>query len=149
MTDTPVLKRPKPKAKRFRIDPAKRRRIAAAIEAMINALDAIEDPDAEGQVDDGPIDDDELEGPEVDDEPSLGATEHINQNLAWRVTFEQAFLPDGEPSLGSLDRIDQTKWASGGTDDREDEHDGREPDVDDEPSLGSLDRKMDQTSWPR
>ena len=50
MTDTPVLKRPKPKAKRFRIDPAKRRRIAAAIEAMINALDAIEDPDAEGQV---------------------------------------------------------------------------------------------------
>lgn len=82
-----------------------------------------------------------------------------------------------EPSLGSIDNfIDQTKWAAGGFNtthdvDREGEHDGREPDVDEElsmgwvneggqtslasasncdgePSLGSFDRMMDQTkAW--
>jgi len=42
-------------------------------------------------------------------------------------------------------------WAESGTGDREDEHDGCEPDVDDElsgdedePSLGSFDRLMNQ-----
>jgi hypothetical protein len=55
--------------------------------------------------------------------------------------------PDLEPALGSLDRNvatygnpggDQTLWALGSRNDLEDEHDGREPDVDDEPSLASL-----------
>ncbi len=36
---------------------------------------------------------------------------------------------EDEPSLGSLDRLkDQTRWGAGATDDREGEHDGREPD---------------------
>jgi hypothetical protein len=43
---------------------------------------------------------------------------------------------DDEPSLGSMETAgdgipgDQARWASGGTDDREAEHDGREPDED-------------------
>jgi hypothetical protein len=115
---------------------------------MITALDAIEDPDEDSQADDDPIDDDELEGPEhPDDEPSLGATEAINQEAAWRVTTAQSWVPDGEPSLGSLECVDQTRWASGRNDEREEEHNGCEPDVDDEPSLGSIDSRMDQTMW--
>jgi hypothetical protein len=60
--------------------------------------------------------DDELEagdgGREADDEPSLGS---------------------GAPHASST----QALWVVGASDDREDEHDGAEPDVDDEPSLGS------------
>jgi hypothetical protein len=47
---------------------------------------------------------------------------------------------DAEPSLGAPGPAyfaSQTHWAQGRGDDLEDEHDGREPDVDDEPSLGS------------
>jgi hypothetical protein len=47
---------------------------------------------------------------------------------------------DAEPSLGAPEvgyLCSQTRWAQGRGDDLEDEHDGREPDVDDEPSLGS------------
>lgn len=71
--------------------------------------------------------------------------------------------PDLEPSLGSLDRVDglyhrggadQRLWSAGSRDDREDEHDGREPDVDDEPSLASLHggahpEHFHQGSWAR
>jgi hypothetical protein len=72
----------------------------------------------------------------------------------------------GEPSLGSIDGfpdigsrtygdgvhrqggLDQARWAAGTRDDCEEEHDGREPDVDDEPSLGSFDGVIDQRqSW--
>ena len=99
MSDTPVLTRPKPKGRRFHIDPAKRRRIEAAIEAMITALDTIDDPDEDSQADDDPIDGDELEGPIDDDEPSLGATEHINQSIAWRAP-DGVFFSDSEIGLG-------------------------------------------------
>ncbi|WP_439399118.1 hypothetical protein ACRQ5Q_17075 [Bradyrhizobium sp. PMVTL-01] len=58
---------------------------------------------------------------------------------------------DAEPSLGASNDVIQAGWARGPRDDREDEHDGREPDVDDElsgdeeePSLGSFDRLMNQ-----
>jgi hypothetical protein len=37
-----------------------------------------------------------LEQDDVDAEPSLGATEHINQNVAWRLTYEQKAMPDCE-----------------------------------------------------
>jgi hypothetical protein len=48
--------------------------------------------------------------------------------------------PDLEPSLGAPmgyggDPSNQEVWASGSPYDTEQEHDGREPDVDDEPSL--------------
>ena len=44
--------------------------------------------------------------------------------------------PDGEPSLGwcQMTKQESSGWSSGlSADDREDEHDGREPDVDAEP----------------
>ena len=53
--------------------------------------------------------------------------------------------PDAEPSLGFAEprqnphaygALDQTHIAEGATDDREDEHDGREPDEDAEDTLG-------------
>jgi hypothetical protein len=48
--------------------------------------------------------------------------------------------PDLEPSLGAPmgyggDPSNQEVWASGSPHDTEEEHDGREPDVDEEPSL--------------
>ena len=39
---------------------------------------------------------------------------------------------DGEPSLGSLDRVSQVRWSAGDSSDAEDEHDGREPCCEDE-----------------
>ena len=47
--------------------------------------------------------------------------------------------PDAEPSLGSVNPStygEPLPWAAGGSDDREDEHDGCEPDEGGEPSLG-------------
>lgn len=47
--------------------------------------------------------------------------------------------PDFEPSLGSVAAerwANQQRWAKGARDDGEQEHDGREPDVDDEHTLG-------------
>jgi len=40
--------------------------------------------------------------------------------------------PDLEPFLSATDLIDQRLWSLGGATDKEDEHDGCEPDVDDE-----------------
>ncbi|QOG20484.1 hypothetical protein [Bradyrhizobium sp. SEMIA] len=58
---------------------------------------------------------------------------------------------DAEPWLGAANEGAQVCWARGPRDDREDEHDGCEPDVDDElsgdedePSLGSFDRLTNQ-----
>lgn len=71
---------------------------------------------------------------------------------------------DREPVLGSVNPTefgDQARWAGGGADDREDEHDGSEPslcgtnvmciidDRDLEADLGSFDRMIDQTKAGR
>ena len=99
------------------------------IDRLIQFLDKTDDyvsRELEDAVDDGPIDDNELDGPENgEDEESDPA----------------------EPSLGSLTSSggDQTHWGKFGRDDFEDEHDGSEPDddeggdgarEDDEPNLG-------------
>jgi hypothetical protein len=109
------------------------------IDRLIQFLDKTDDyvsRELEDAVDDGPIDDNELDGPENgEDEESDPA----------------------EPSLGSLgNHHEQDLWARGGTKDLEDEHDGREPDdneggdgakEDDEPSLGwTLDGQGGATS---
>jgi hypothetical protein len=99
------------------------------IDRLIQFLDKTDDyvsRELEDAVDDGPIDDNELEGPENGED-------------------EESDPP--EPSLGSLSSSggDQTHWGKFGRDDFEDEHDGAEPDddeggdgalEDDEPSLG-------------
>src|SRR5262249_19421016 len=80
---------------------------------------------------------------EPDSEPNMGWTE--SEARYGRYSGPQD--DDREPSLGSSDnRFCQIDWASGTRDEREDKHDGREPDVDDEPSLGSLNR-VNQRGW--
>jgi hypothetical protein len=85
----------------------------------------------EDEADGGPCDDNELE-------QSLGWTEQ-EARWGWRAgppDSDGAELDncDDEPSLGSVHtHHNQTRWTEGGGRDLEgDEHDGREPDVDDE-----------------
>lgn len=117
---------------------------AAAIE-LIADLDVRDgDPDFE---DDGSA------------EPELGATEDHRQQFSWR---RPPLGNDGEPDMGVLENHpsgdpfggngSQVNWAlqsrrgSRSDDDREEEHDDREPDVDEEPSLGSL-GGVNQEKW--
>jgi hypothetical protein len=145
MTDTPTIDRPRSRKRALRrLNAAQRRRIEAAVQAMIDALDAIDAPaeDLE-EVDHG--------GPgDEDDEPALGWTDAESAGAGFNYGAAISGQED-EPSLGSLavyELVSQASWAHGRNNDAEDEHDGREPDVDDEPSLGSFDRMTDQTkSW--
>jgi hypothetical protein len=96
------------------------------IDRLIRFLDETDNHmEREEAVDDVACDDDELDGPEnAEDEES----------------------DPPEPSLGSIGdhHFDQGRWASGGTKDLEDEHDGAEPGEDAEPALG-WNQSMDQT----
>jgi hypothetical protein len=83
---------------------------------------------------------------EGEDEASLGATHAVNQEQAWRadgwfrgsdLEFDGETAPsaDAEPSLGAPEQMhalccNQQRWTQGRRDDREDEHDGCEPDED-------------------
>ncbi|HWM48539.1 MAG TPA: hypothetical protein VNR11_16660 [Xanthobacteraceae bacterium] len=68
---------------------------------------------------------DQIEG-DPDLEPSLASPEMPDFVMS-------SFLTYGDPA-----EFSQERWAKGGADDREDEHDGREPDeADNEPSLGA------------
>lgn len=133
MTDATVLTRPKPRRRR-KIDAAMRQRIEAAIEAMINTLDALEAP---------------TEDREEDDDGGSGSSSGNE---------------DDEPSLGSSDKTwNQTRWADGcgdrdlehsdddfevcESDFEDDSHDGCEPDVDDEPSLGVPEQMDQDRAW--
>lgn len=112
MTDTRTSERPRAKKPLRQIDAKLRKRIERVVEKLIAALDAAEpDPDLEptfGHLPPGGID--EAEGPDVELEPSLGFLEGT---------------------------IQSTSIINSGLDgDREDEHDGREPDDDLENSLG-------------
>jgi hypothetical protein len=89
--------------------PGMRRRVAAAVDALVALLDQIDD-DADLEEDNPPEDDAPCEDV-GDDEPSLGAPG----------TF---YFPD------------QAHWAEGASDDREDESELLEPTGDEEPTLG-------------
>lgn len=117
-----------------------RKCIENRIEQLISVLD----------VHDAPTDDE----PDNDGEGSIGWPEDVNQDRALKASSNDdvgvIFGPDreadgcdAEPSLGSsgctydADYFNQDGWAAGGRDDAEgDEHDGREPDVDDEYEMG-------------
>lgn len=126
-----------------------RRDVAAEIERLITFLDNTGGcPDLE---------DDEREGDLIDDEPSLGSTGMTDQGrwaqgglVGARDVDLELDRADNEPSLGALGQSqasDQTNWERGATDDREDEHDGREPDeADTEPSLGATEC-VNQSRW--
>jgi hypothetical protein len=131
--------------------PGFRLRIERAIDSLVALLDQIDgdaDLEEEPDLEDG-----------FDQEQELGATGAINQEKTWggsrreergltnsdgNLEFdgETAGSADDEPSLGSVgalsERHDQDLWALGASDDREDEHDGCEPDEEGEPSLGSI-----------
>ena len=123
--------------------------VEAEIELLIGLLDQLdEDPDIEDNAD--------LEPSTGDEEPLHGApeqqagswkgldpsvascTEGEELELGWTELearfgrYQAAGKDVYEPSLGSTHSMNQTHWSKGGTDDMEDEHDGREPDVDDE-----------------
>ena len=120
--------------------PEERERIGGEIERLIALLDAADvDPDLE---DNGDGEE------EPDGEPSLGWPQSTNQDRAQRLGPTHAGdidleddQADLEHSLGSLggtwnaESFSQEHWARGAASDLEEEHDGREPDVDDEPSL--------------
>jgi hypothetical protein len=111
---------------------------AAEVDRLLAFLDATElDADLEAQgdeLDSGPEDDAE-DG--ADDEPSLGSIE--------RHPSEYSAGPDNGVVNGAGH---ERGWSDGGLDDREDEHDGSEPDVDDEPSLGSFEAMANQAdAW--
>ncbi|APG11399.1 hypothetical protein BKD09_23990 [Bradyrhizobium japonicum] len=106
------------------------------IDRLIRFLDSTEDhmelePEDEGDGDSELEDDDPAEN-DLDDEPSLGALEN-HPTSPW----------PGQPNLPL--RCDnsggQQLWASSGTRDLEDEHDGREPD---ESGIGDLDGLLEQ-----
>jgi hypothetical protein len=69
-------------------------RMARAVESLLAAMDALRpDTELEGDENGRCLD---LEQDDADAEPSLGATGHINQNVAWRLTYEQKAMPDCE-----------------------------------------------------
>lgn len=103
-----------------------RRRAMDAVDHLIALLDALdaETEDREPDVDGGEADDADAEedDPGEDDgtaEPSLGALERHPSTPSFSHHFRSE---DGR----------QLAWAAGSTFDAEEEHDGREPDVDDE-----------------
>ena len=108
------------------------RRLEDLREKMIDKLDALTiDPDLE---------------------PSLGAAEYLSHLCPLPRIYDAAFRwaqgtsddreadggrldardADLEPSLGASVALNQRRWASAGFEDREQEHDGREPDCEDE-----------------
>lgn len=97
-----------------------RRRIAAAVDALVALLDEI-DSDADFEEDDTLEDDAPLEDG-GDAEPSLGA-----------------------PGASSFPP--QILWSQGASDDGEEEHDGREPDEDGEPALGATTALNQECAW--
>jgi hypothetical protein len=122
--------------------------VEAEIEMLIDLLDRL---DANPDLEDGA----DIENDQADDEPYHGAPEQqagswggINPSiggddgeeveLGWteleaRFGRYRAWSDNGyEPSLGSNGAINQLKWSKGTTDDREDEHDGREDCCEDE-----------------
>jgi hypothetical protein len=105
----------------IQLPPADRRAIEAEIQAHLDTVEgliaALDEIDGDETLEDG-----------ADEEPE---------------TDTELDTADAEPSLGSLTSCalwgaaaDQRGWAAGGTEDLEDEHDGRESGEDDEPSLG-------------
>lgn len=129
------------------------------IERLIGMLDTLDpDPDLEDNGDGEPDADgepslgwtemearfgrygdnvDDLEA-EADDEPELGSLEQMNQTR-W------AKGQDGEPSLGSLDCVNQLQWSAGGIQELEVQCEDEGAQSEDE---GSYDQSTCERAWP-
>jgi hypothetical protein len=81
--------------------------LAGAVQAGIDLLDSLEasQEDLEG---------DEPEGPDVDLEPSLGATEAFKQDRAWAIGDLSGDGGENEPSLAAPERHPRIGWSGGG-----------------------------------
>ncbi|PWB89880.1 hypothetical protein C5688_13655 [Methylocystis sp. MitZ-2018] len=103
--------------------PGMRRRIAAAVDALVALLDQIDgDSDVE---EDEPLEDDAPAEDVGDAEPSLGAL-----GGTW-----------------NAEHFDQGAWAHGSKDDREDESELLEHGGDDEPTLGATTAINQECAW--
>jgi len=103
------------------------------LEHMIELLDRLDgDPDFEPTMANGANDPrlDECE-PDADLEPSLGSINPSFGHLGFTYLDERS----GQLVLASFDGADQRNWSAGSDDDREQEHDGREPEQDSEASV--------------
>jgi hypothetical protein len=97
------------------------------IDQLIRFLDESDNHmELEEQIDDGPCDDDELDGPEHGEDEECDPPEHSLGALE----RHPSVYGDGRDWSG-----DQSSWTKGKGGDLEDEHDGREPSEDAEPSL--------------
>jgi hypothetical protein len=123
MTDAPTIDRPKARKRALRkLNAEQRRRIEAAVEAMIAALDAIDgDADLEPSLGYQPgrhVDlEDEHDGrePPEDEEPSLGSFDRMtDQRKSWR----QAELP--AVWLATDAEHDRSDYEDGGDRERDD-----------------------------
>jgi hypothetical protein len=135
---------PKPRKKPFRMSRERRVRIEAAVDGLLHLLDELDgDPDREpGDNEDACRFEDYEPSPEErdadcsDGEPWLGWTATPNQtSRSWKGEPHASsslwargmiYVQDGEeepdrnePSLGSLDAVDQSRWAESSTNDRE------------------------------
>ena len=112
------------RARQYIVPADLRRRIERAVERLITTLDSFDIPDADLE------DNKDAEAFADDEEPSLGATNMVDQNAAWQNTFSdtdieldegESGIADadglveqtvGEPSLGATVDIDQrVSWA--------------------------------------
>jgi hypothetical protein len=106
--------------------------VEALAEQLIGFLDAtMPDPDLE----------DDDEGENSDEEPSLGAPETVNQERAWRHQDHDDREWE-DPEGDELDTLEASDLDISG---EADGHNGGC--VDDEPSLGSLDSRISQKRW--
>jgi hypothetical protein len=124
-----------------------------AIEALVNLLDTISpDPEAEPSLG-------WTSGQAASGRYAPNSASDLEQPLGWtapegrtgrNVPDPEEREPDTgfEPSLGSVDSLNQQGWAAGNRTELEDEHDGRKPDVDGEPELGWTEREARTGQYP-
>jgi hypothetical protein len=117
--------------------PGFRKRISAAVEALVDLLDQIDD-DGDREEDDAPEDDAPCEDV-GDDEPSLGATTAMNQAHGWRSSPCDS-SDEAEPSLGWTGHgRGHPEMALRGYDDDREATTGPRDEEDDDSDKGELD----------
>lgn len=125
--------------------PGMRRRIAAAVDALIAMLDEI-DGDADLEEDD-PLEEDDFGEDDGNGEPALGATTAVNQQHSW--AGPRGWPDDGElePSLGWTNGHGHPEIALRGYDDDREETTGTRDAEGDEAEMsgiGDMDGVMEQ-----
>lgn len=135
---------------RLNLSPSTRKKIEHALDKLIALLDACDpDPDLEPSLGSDPYGSQDLEGDTSDDEPSLGATEALNQERAWRTPvvsgIDLEFDGDTCPDADKEPDADGEPWLAGCPMDG-----GRDLELDpadEEPSLGATAAVNQERAW--